>query len=415
MMSAMERLSFAPEPKVSVQGVASMPGAQYNVSVGYLRAFVTVLVLAHHSVLAYHPYAPTPPQLLTAQPRLWEAFPVVDSQHWSGFSLLVGFNDIFFMSLMFLLSGLFVWKSLQRKGGWGFLRDRMVRLGVPFVVAAGLVAPIAYYPAFLQTGATSGIVGFWQQWRSLGNWPAGPAWFIWLLLAFDCVAVLLFALMPKWGEVIGRVSSSAARRPFAFFGLLIAASALAYIPMELIFNAFAWTAFGPFTFQTSRLLHYFIYFVVGVGIGAYGIERGLLAADGKLARRWFAWLPAALLTFAMTIVVVVIAMTTHSRVRMWEILGDSAFAVSCASTSFAFISLFMRFAKTRVKVWDSLTNNAYGMYLIHYPFVSWLQYALLKSQLPAIAKGSLVFLGTLALSWGVIAAIRRIPAVARVI
>jgi Acyltransferase family len=415
MMSAMERLSFAPETKVSVQGVASMPGAQYNVSVGYLRAFVTVLVLAHHSVLAYHPYAPTPPQLLTAQARLWEAFPVVDSQHWSGFSLLVGFNDIFFMSLMFLLSGLFVWKSLQRKGGWGFLRDRMVRLGVPFVVAAGLVAPIAYYPAFLQTGATSGIVGFWQQWRSLGNWPAGPAWFIWLLLAFDCVAVLLFALMPKWGEVIGRVSSSAARRPFAFFGLLIAASALAYIPMELIFNAFAWTAFGPFTFQTSRLLHYFIYFVVGVGIGAYGIERGLLAADGKLARRWFAWLPAALLIFAMTIVVVVIAMTTHSRVRMWEILGDSAFAVSCASTSFAFISLFMRFAKTRVKVWDSLTNNAYGMYLIHYPFVSWLQYALLKSQLPAIAKGSLVFLGTLALSWGVIAAIRRIPAVARVI
>jgi hypothetical protein len=414
-MSAMERLSFAPETKVSVQGVASMPGAQYNVSVGYLRAFVTVLVLAHHSVLAYHPYAPTPPQLLTAQARLWEAFPVVDSQHWSGFSLLVGFNDIFFMSLMFLLSGLFVWKSLQRKGGWGFLRDRMVRLGVPFVVAAGLVAPIAYYPAFLQTGATSGIVGFWQQWRSLGNWPAGPAWFIWLLLAFDCVAVLLFALMPKWGEVIGRVSSSAARRPFAFFGLLIAASALAYIPMELIFNAFAWTAFGPFTFQTSRLLHYFIYFVVGVGIGAYGIERGLLAADGKLARRWFAWLPAALLIFAMTIVVVVIAMTTHSRVRMWEILGDSAFAVSCASTSFAFISLFMRFAKTRVKVWDSLTNNAYGMYLIHYPFVSWLQYALLKSQLPAIAKGSLVFLGTLALSWGVIAAIRRIPAVARVI
>jgi hypothetical protein len=415
MMSAMERLSFAPETKVSVQGVASMPGAQYNVSVGYLRAFVTVLVLAHHSVLAYHPYAPTPPQLLTAQARLWEAFPVVDSQHWSGFSLLVGFNDIFFMSLMFLLSGLFVWKSLQRKGGWGFLRDRMVRLGVPFVVAAGLVAPIAYYPAFLQTGATSGIVGFWQQWRSLGNWPAGPAWFIWLLLAFDCVAVLLFALMPKWGEVIGRVSSSAARRPFAFFGLLIAASALAYIPMELIFNAFAWTAFGPFTFQTSRLLHYFVYFVVGVVIGAYGIERGLLAADGKLARRWFAWLPAALLIFAMTIVVVVIAMTTHSRVRMWEILGDSAFAVSCASTSFAFISLFMRFAKTRVKVWDSLTNNAYGMYLIHYPFVSWLQYALLKSQLPAIAKGSLVFLGTLALSWGVIAAIRRIPAVARVI
>src|SRR5580704_16209142 len=81
---------------------------EHNIALGYLRAFITVLVLAHHAVLAYHPYAPTPPQLLTAQPRLWEAFPVVDSQHWSGFSLLVGFNDIFFMSLLFLLSGLFV-------------------------------------------------------------------------------------------------------------------------------------------------------------------------------------------------------------------------------------------------------------------------------------------------------------------
>jgi hypothetical protein len=391
-----------------------MPSAQYNVSVGYLRAFVTVLVLAHHSVLAYHPYAPTPPQLLTAQPRLWQAFPVVDSQHWSGFSLLVGFNDIFFMSLMFLLSGIFVWKSLQRKGSWGFLRDRMLRLGLPFIVAAGLVAPIAYYPAYLQTGA-SGVAGYWQQWRSLGSWPAGPAWFIWLLLAFDCVAVLLFVLMPKWGDVIGRLSSGAARRPFVFFAMLMTASAAAYIPMELIFNGFAWASFGPFAFQTSRLLHYLIYFVAGVGIGAYGIERGLLAADGKLARHWFAWVPAALLIFVITIVVIVIAMTTHRSVRLWEVLGDSAFVVSCATTSFAFISLFVRFAKTRVKLWDSLTNNAYGMYLIHYPFVSWLQYALLKSQLPAIAKGSLVFLGTLALSWGAIAAIRRIPAVARVI
>jgi hypothetical protein len=53
--------------------------------------------------------------------------------------------------------------------------------------------------------------------------------------------------------------------------------------------------------------------------------------------------------------------------------------------------------------------------LIHYAFVSWLQYALLRTALPAIAKGSLVFSGTVLLSWGATAALRRIPAVARVI
>jgi len=97
------------------------------------------------------------------------------------------------------------------------------------------------------------------------------------------------------------------------------------------------------------------------------------------------------------------------------LLADSSFVLSCAASSFAFLALFVRFARRRIRIWDSLTANAYGIYLVHYPFVSWLQYALLKTTLPALAEGSLAFLGAVALSWGVVAAIRRIPAVARVI
>jgi hypothetical protein len=197
IMSAMQTTSYA-ESRVELA-----LSSDRNLAIGYLRAVIIVLVLAHHSVLAYHPYAPAPATSLVAQPRLWQAFPVVDSQRWSAFSMFVGFNDIFFMSLMFLLSGLFVWKSLQRKGSGVFLRDRILRLGLPFVVAAGLIAPLAYYPAYLQTGARGSFAGFWQQWRSLGNWPAGPAWFIWVLLAFDCVAAVLFLAAPEWVNLSG--------------------------------------------------------------------------------------------------------------------------------------------------------------------------------------------------------------------
>jgi hypothetical protein len=42
---------------------------------------------------------------------------------------------------MFFLSGLFVWKSLERKGRARFLRDRVLRLGLPFIAAAAVVAP----------------------------------------------------------------------------------------------------------------------------------------------------------------------------------------------------------------------------------------------------------------------------------
>ena len=51
----------------AVQPVAiSRAGDQ--VAVGNLRAFITVLVVAHHAVLAYHPFAPAPAATLTASP-----------------------------------------------------------------------------------------------------------------------------------------------------------------------------------------------------------------------------------------------------------------------------------------------------------------------------------------------------------
>ena len=191
-----------------------------------------MLVVAHHAALAYHPYAPAPPTSPTAIPRVWQAFPVVDPQRSTVFPLLVGFNDIFFMALMFFVSGLFVWTSLQRKGAGNFLRDRALRLGLPFVAAAAVVAPLAYYPTFLQSGAAGGFTGFWKQWLSLGNWPSGPAWFVWVLLAFDAIVAGLFLLLPNWGEIVGRISSGADRRPVLFFVMLLLLSGVVYVPLQ---------------------------------------------------------------------------------------------------------------------------------------------------------------------------------------
>ncbi len=66
-----------------------------NIPIGYLRAFVTLLVLFHHSMLAYITQAPPPGIPFGHQPMLWTAFPVVDPQHWQGFDLLVGFQRHF--------------------------------------------------------------------------------------------------------------------------------------------------------------------------------------------------------------------------------------------------------------------------------------------------------------------------------
>ncbi|MBV9145114.1 MAG: acyltransferase [Acidobacteria bacterium] len=391
------------------------PNTDYNVSVGYLRAFITVLVVAHHAALAYATFAPPVAPSLTAQPRWWQAFPIVDLHKWSGADALVGFNDTFFMSLMFFISGLFLWKSLQRKQIAGFLRDRALRLGVPFLGAAAIIAPLAYYPTYLQTG-NHGLSGFVHQWLSLGVWPAGPAWFVWLLLAFDFVAAGLYFYRPTWGEAAGCFFARFSGKPVRFFGCLIALSAPVYLPMAMKFSPVSWTQFGPLAFQTSRLFHYFIYFLLGISLGAYGIERGILASGGKLARRWLLWAVAALMVFAATSALVISVLTTGKAAStQWQASIDLVFTITCATTSVAMLAVFVRFAKKSRRTFDSLRDNAYGIYLVHYAFVSWLQYAMLKSQLSGFAKLSIVLSLAIALSWITTAALRRIPAVARVI
>jgi Acyltransferase family len=387
----------------------------YNLAVGYLRAFITLLVLAHHSVLAYHPFAPERFTTLAAQPRWWEAFPVVDPHKWMGWSFFTGFNDVFFMSLMFLLSGMFVQHSIERKGVGVFLRDRLLRLGLPFVVAAAVIAPLAYYPTYLLMPAPAGIAGYWQQWRALGSWPAGPAWFIWVLLAFDIVAVALFAFAPKVMARLGRVVSGSSNRPIVLFLLLAAVSAVTYIPLAIRFGADSWSMFGPFFFQTSRLLHYLAYFLIAIGVGATAMSRGLFDAKGKLAQRWPLWSAAMVLIYLALAAAFITMISGVGKSLPWGPLLGILWVLSCAASCFGFMSVFARFATRRRAVFDSLTENAYGMYLIHYAFVSWLQYALLPASLSGFVKGVIVTLGTIILSWATTAALRRIPVVARVI
>lgn len=388
--------------------------ATQNVAMGYLRAFVTLLVVAHHAVLAYHPYAPPPPASLATPPPLWQAFPVVDAHRWPGIDLFVGFNDIFFMSLMFLVSGLFVWPSLERKGAGRFLADRVRRLGIPFLVSAAFLAPLAYFPSYLQSGGTGGVKGFWEVWRGLPSWSAGPAWFLWVLLVFGAVAAALSWLAPGWGSALGRFVGRF-QRPAAVFGLILLASAAGYLPLAIGLGPVRWFSWGPFVVQASRPLLYAVYFFAGVGLGAYGLDRGVLAGGGRLGRLWPAWVLASLGAFLLCVVTFLVALSrgAASGVGTWAAV-DVTFVLSCAASSFAFLALFVRFAR-QGRVADSLSANAYGIYLLHYPFVSWLQYALLGSALPGAVKGTLVFAAAVALSWATTALLRRIPAVARVL
>jgi peptidoglycan/LPS O-acetylase OafA/YrhL len=391
--------------------VASARDASFD----YLRAFIVLLVLLHHSVLAYAIMWPAQPKTFTILPA-----PIIDPQRWAGFDILVMFNDTFFMALMFLLSGLFVWPGLQRKGGAKFLRDRVVRLGIPFAAASAILMPLAYYPSYAVTGADPGLLAYARAWLSLGFWPSGPAWFIWLLLVFDAVAAGIYMLWRRSTTMTQARRPTVHRRAPAFVAMLLIVSLLVYVPMELVIGADSWLTLGPFSFQASRPLLYAAYFLAGIYMGASGTGSGFLARNAGLARRWLIWILAGLAAYALRLAFIVMLVVPVARAHQplpstLRLLSDLTFILCCGTISFASIALFRRFAVAHRPVFDSLSASSYGMYLVHYPVVVWFQFALLAVALGPIAKGAIVSVGAVVLSWGIVVALRRVPVIARVL
>jgi peptidoglycan/LPS O-acetylase OafA/YrhL len=378
-----------------------------NAALDRARTFITMLVLVHHSVIAYTYFGHT------------------DPHSFLGFDGVVLFNDSFFMSAMFLLSGLFVWPSLRRKATGWFLRDRCWRLGLPFVVCALILMPAAYYAIELRQHPDVSFAAFWWRTVTVGPWPSGPAWFVWVLLALDVLAAVVYRVAPGCIEAIGRLSLASYRRPGLFFWALLAVSIVVYVPAVLYFGAGRWFAAGPVAVQASRVLLYLVYFFAGVGIGAVPFDRGLLAGDGGLARRWPVWLTATIASYGCIVALIyikhaVLPDVTHQPL-WWEIAYALAFVAYCAAQTLNILALFLRFDNDGSSILDSLRDSAYGIYLIHYVPVLWLQYLLYDfslspvMQLSAIIKAVIVFVLTLALSWAATAALRRIPGATRVL
>ena len=383
--------------------------ASSSLALRNLRAIAILIVLAFHSMLAYLVFIPAGAADFDAPPYVWRAFAIADSRRFFGFDLICAWQDVYLMALMFFLSGLFVAPSLERKRAWPYLRDRLLRLGLPFVFGVVVLIPVATYPASLVTGADPAVAAYWDALLALPFWVNGPLWFLWQLLALNIAVATLQRFAPRAIAALGRWSAPADVRFTRYLAALLAASALAYVPLALAFTPWAWSEFGPFDVQYCRPLLYAVYFFAGVGIGAAGIERGLLAVDGVLARHWARWLAAALV--ALVVWMGLTSLTLHGPAPVAvQIAADLGFVVACATGCFFLVGASLHFAAARRSpMLDGLSSNAYGLYLVHYTFVVWLQYALLTVALFAVVKAAIVFGATLALSFTAVLAAQRLP------
>jgi surface polysaccharide O-acyltransferase-like enzyme len=371
------------------------------------RTFGTLLVVIHHSVVNY------------------TYFGNGDRIRWLGFDLVVLFNDSFFMAFMFLISGLFVHDSLARRGAAGYLRQRAWRLGVPLLISIFVLIPIAYYASFLRyhlPGTTDfNFFHYWWHMLTIGPWPSGQSWFLWVLLVFDIIAVAIWSMSPRIFTGFGQLILALRERPITAFVAFSVLSVACYLPMHLAFGDGAWFEPGhyPFPVQTSRILLYPAYFSVGVGIGAVSLNTGLLAENGQIAKRWPLWLAFAVLFY---IAILLLVYAHHNWIAdfaspalWWRTAYGVAFALFSAAMAFTVPATSLRLARSSLSLLDAMRPSAYGIYLLHYIFIIWLQYVVYDPAFSAGIKAAIVFIGTLSGSWALTVLLRRIPFVARMI
>jgi glucan biosynthesis protein C len=103
----------------------------------------------------------------------------------------VAVGSMFAMGLFFLIAGLFVPRGLARKGPAGFLGDRLVRLGPPFLAFLLVVFPIVRW-----MGDQRGRSLAWFFRDQLKELDPGPLWFVLALLIFSAGYVAWRVIRP---------------------------------------------------------------------------------------------------------------------------------------------------------------------------------------------------------------------------
>ncbi len=391
-----------------IEGSAKKPR---DLSIDYLRTTLTLMVVAHHSMLAYTTWAS-----FNREHVFRSTAPIVDSSRWVVLNYAENFNDVFFMSLMFFISGIYAYPAIRRHGALNFSRDRLLRLGLPFAVAVCGLMPLAFYPSWTLGNQSSGFASFYGHIAHIG-FQVGPPWFIWVLLLFDLVLALLLYPGQQWLVLTEKLTRKLQTHSVAAFEAMLVLSGLVYLPLLSRYGFAAWTVLftSPFAFQQARIALYALWFVAGILVGVPGIATGFLSRSGSLARNWKGWTIVCVVAYA-TLSILPRFLAHHGMVLAnSKAIEAILWVFSCVASCFAFLAIYRGLEMRPSRLMNSLSRSAYVMYLVHYVFITWTQKALLPVPVHAGIKAAVVFVATVTFSWLMAQILIRIPVVKTII
>ena len=160
-----------------------------------LRWMTVSLLIVFHAAIAYN---------------TWGEANYIFFKEIKPIAAIVSFISPWFMPLMFLLAGVSARFSLQKRSMGGFIRERFLRLGIPFVFGLLVINPVLSYIADVTHNDYSGNFFehygvFFTKFTDLtgydGGFTLGHFWFLGVLILVSLLSCVVIKLL---GEVSGR-------------------------------------------------------------------------------------------------------------------------------------------------------------------------------------------------------------------
>jgi glucans biosynthesis protein C len=358
-----------------------------------IRVFLTVLVILHHLMVIYAGsggwiYYDNLQDDITATVGRW----------------FCSVNQSYFMGLFLFISAYFVPGAFDRKGAGRFLKDRLIRLGIPLAVYAWIIRPIWYFYTFKVSG---GYLHWFtgDYFKYFGYIGGGPLWFIEVLLIFTCFYALYRLFKPRLIEQSpdAQFPGTGAIVLFAFLLGIASFIVRIWFPRD--------TAITELNLQLANFPQYIALFILG--LMAYPRNWFSILPD-KTARRWI------FVALALSVLPLVVGFDNNPRAgfgveMIFELISAWWEAFMCVAMSIAVVYLFRLYANKQGKLMGWLSRNAYAAYLIHEPIITTIAIAIASLALYPLLKYALMGLVTVPLTFLVSTLIRKIPFTDRVL
>lgn len=281
------------------------------------------------------------------------------------FALFQVINQSFFMGFFFMISAYFTPGSYDRKGAWDYLKDRLLRLGIPLLFYITVIDPIINYVLAVFIGEYSGnfpgfIISGLNNFQALGT---GPLWFIEALLIFEIVYILC-ELLSKRKYKSDRFPSNKAIALFALLLACITFIVRIWLPM-------GWN-FKFLNLQFPYFTQYIGLYIVGLAAYRGNWLMNIPEESGRLWRR-----VAIVLAISLPIVSMIGAPDGNVSVFVggfsWQSfvypLWEQFFAVSIIIT---LLVLFRNKFNNQGKFAKAMSGSVYTAYIIHAPVLVFL-------------------------------------------